>query len=293
MSDVSANAWRNWPQAELDRQYSARGTVPDADAEIRKYAEHSAPMYADLPCQRHVAYGPGADERLDVFAVPGQPDAPVFVFIHGGYWRSLGCEDSVFMARHFTAHGVAVVALHYSLAPGAAMEQMVDQCRRAVAFLYTHAAGLRIGARRRMVVAGSSAGGHLGAMVLATGWQQALGIPDDVVQAGVLVSGLFDLAPVQRALPNTWLGLSPERALVLSPQYTLPAPARAVHVVVAEKDTAEFKRQSRAYAAACITQGNPTAYYEVAARNHFDIILDWMHADTELTRSAMALTRGA
>ncbi len=284
-----AQAWRHWSQAERDRAYSARGTVPDAEVEIRKYAELSAPVYATLPCQRALAYGPGEDEHLDLFPVPGQPDAPLFLFIHGGYWRSLGREDSVFMARNFTQHGIAVAALDYSLAPAARLETMVDQCRRAVAWLYTHAERLQVGARKRMVVAGSSAGGHLAAMVLATGWHAAHAVPDDVVQAGVLVSGLFDLEPVRHAAPNAWLQLDDARARALSPQHHLPGPARVLHVVVAEHDTDEFKRQSRQYAAACIAQGNDTTYYEVAERNHFDVILDWMAPQSMLARRSLPL----
>lgn len=282
-------AWRSWPQAELDRAYNARGTVPDAEAEIRRYAGHSAPMYTTLPCLRGLAYGPGADERLDLFPVPGQPDAPLFLFIHGGYWRSLSREDSVFMARSFTAQGIAVAALDYSLAPAARLETMVDQCRRATAWLYREGPALGIGARQRFVVAGSSAGGHLAAMVLAHGWQAAQGVPADVVQAGMLVSGLFDLEPVRHAAPNAWLQLDAARVQGLSPQYHLPDPARRLQVVVAEHDTDEFKRQSRHFAMACIAQGNATTYHEVAARNHFDVILDWMDADSAMARTAAAL----
>ena len=284
-----AEAWRAWPQAELDRAYGPRGTVPDAEAEIRRYGEHSAPMYAALPCQRGLAYGPGADEQLDLFPVPGRPEAPLFLFIHGGYWRSLSRADSVFMARSFTQQGIAVAALDYSLAPGAPLETMVDQCRRATAWLYRQAPALGIGARRRFVVGGSSAGGHLAAMVLAHGWQAGHGVPDDLVQAGILASGLFDLEPVRHAAPNAWLQLDAARAHGLSPQFHLPHAARRLQVVVAEHDTDEFKRQSRHYAMACIAQGNTTTYHEVAARNHFDIILDWMHAGSAMAKAVTAL----
>jgi arylformamidase len=280
--------WQSLDPATLDREYNARATVPDIEAELRAYRDLSAPMYTHLDCRRGLQYGPSADEQLDLFPVPGQPGAPLFLFIHGGYWRALGKEDSVFMAQNFTAQGIAVAALDYSLAPGAHLSQMVDQCRRAVAWLHGRSADLGVDSRR-MVVAGSSAGAHLAAMLLASGWQAGLGVPADVVRAGLLVSGLYDLAPLRRTLPQSWLHLSESDVQRLSPQHHLPDPACPLHVVVAQRDTGEFKRQSRDYARACAGIGCPTMSYEVEGRNHFDVVLDWTLPGSALTRSVVSL----
>ena len=282
--------WQSLSPDQLERGYNARATVEDIDAELRAYRDASLPMYTTLECLRDLAYGPSADERLDLFPVPGCPEAPLLVFIHGGYWRALSKADSVFMARTFVAQGVAVAAIDYSLAPAAHLATMVAQCRRAVAWLHAY---LRARNARdvRILVAGSSAGAHLAAMVLAAGWQEALGLPDDVVHGGVLVSGLYDLAPLRQTLPQAWLQLTAPDVTALSPQQHLPAPARPVRVVVAGQDTAEFKRQSRDYAQACERQGNAVEFLEVAGRNHFNIILDWMQADSALTRQVLALAQ--
>jgi arylformamidase len=223
-----------------------------------------------------------------LFPVPGRTDAPLFVFIHGGYWRALGKQDSVFMARNFTAHGVAVAAVNYQLAPAARLSEIVAQCRRSLAWLYTHglAHGINV---RRIVLGGSSAGAHLAAMLLAPGWQAAFGVPPDVVQAGVLVSGLYDLAPVQQTTPNDWLALDSAEAAALSPQSCLPAAGARLCIATAEKDTDEFKRQSLDYAAACTRQGCAVQYEQIAGRNHFDVIMDWMSPQALLTQSTWRL----
>ena len=280
--------WRSLDNETLEREYNARATVPDIDATLRAYRDGSTPMYQRLPHRRGLRYGPGADETLDLFPVPGRPDAPLFVFIHGGYWRALCRDDSVFMAQNLTSLGVAVAALDYSLAPAAHLSLMVDQCRRAVAWL--HARGTDLGVDpRRMLVAGSSAGAHLAAMVLASGWQAGFGLPDEAVSGGVLVSGLYDLAPLRHALPHNWLRLRESDVQALSPQQHLPDPARRLQIVVAQQDTGEFKRQSRDYASACEAIGCPMTFYEVEGRNHFDVILDWTRPDSELTRSVLHL----
>ena len=289
MSEAAAGAqdWRRFSPEELARQYSPRGTVNNLDALLQDYRMQSMPMY-DMPHLRDVRYGPQADELLDLFPVPGRTDAPLFVFIHGGYWRALGKQDSVFMARNFTAHGVAVAAVNYQLAPAARLSEIVAQCRRSLAWLYTHgpAHGIDV---RRIVLGGSSAGAHLAAMLLAPGWQAAFGLPPDVVKAGVLVSGLYDLAPVQQTTPNDWLALDSAEAAALSPQRLLPDAGARLCIATAEKDTDEFKRQSLDYAAACTRQGCAVQYEQIAGRNHFDVIMDWMNPQALLTQSTWDL----
>jgi hypothetical protein len=107
---MSSNApWRQFSQAELDTQYNARATVSDIEAELKAYRELSLPMYEQLHCLRAMPYGSHPDETLDLFPVPGQPDAPLFVFIHGGYWRALTTQDSVFMAQQLVSQQLHLV----------------------------------------------------------------------------------------------------------------------------------------------------------------------------------------
>jgi arylformamidase len=284
---AGAQDWRAFSPEELARQYSPRGTVNNLDALLQDYRVQSLPMY-DLPHQRDLRYGPQADELLDLFPVPGRSDAPLFVFIHGGYWRALGKEDSVFMARNFTERGIAVAVINYQLAPAARLSEIVAQCRRSLAWLYTHGRSHGVDVNR-IVVAGSSAGGHLGAMLLAGDWQADFGMPADIVKGAILVSGLYDLAPVQQTTPNEWLSLSAAEAASLSPQHLLPAPSTRLCVATAETDTDEFKRQSLDYAAACRQQGCAVQCLDVSRRNHFDVIMDWMNPQAALTQAAWAL----
>mgnify|MGYP001627372246 CR=1 FL=1 len=284
---ATTETWRQLSAEELERGYNARATVPDVDALLRAYREQSAPMYA-LPCVRDIAYGPHPDERLDLFPVPGHSNAPLFVFVHGGYWRALGKEDSVFMARCFTQRGIAVASLNYALSPGASLGEIVAQCQRALGWLHSHAGAHGINGGH-MVLAGSSAGGHLAAMMLSPPAQRAHGVPAGAVRGAVLVSGLFDLEPVQATRPNDWLGLDVATARALSPLHHLPDPATPLCVAVAGIDTDEFKRQSWLYADACAAQGNPVVRLDVPGRNHFDVILDWMDPDSALSRATWPL----
>ncbi|MFD2451328.1 hypothetical protein [Ideonella paludis] len=72
----------------LDVQYNNRARIPDHAALFERWREASAVARQGSPGARlNLAYGEHPDERLDVFP-SSRPEAPILVFIHGGYWRS-------------------------------------------------------------------------------------------------------------------------------------------------------------------------------------------------------------
>src|SRR3984893_18939354 len=170
--------YRYYDQAELERQLNARATVPDITPILARYAFESARMRERLPCRLGVSYGASEPERLDIFPTPRGP-SPIFVCLHGGYWRLLDSADSCFMAECLTRAGACVVAVNYALAPHVTLAEIVRQCRAAVAWVYAHAHGFG-GDPKRIHVGGSSAGGHLAAM-LVPGWEADFGVPDNLV----------------------------------------------------------------------------------------------------------------
>jgi arylformamidase len=263
--------YRYYDQAELERQLNARGTVPDFRPIMARYASESARMREHLPCRLSVSYGASESETLDIFPAAVSGPAPIFVFLHGGMWRLLGSADSCFMAECFTQAGACVVAVNYALAPHVTLAEIVRQCRAAVAWLYEHAREFG-GDPMRIHVGGSSAGAHLAAMMLGSGWQAAFGVPDNLVGGATLLSGLYDLEPVRLGHPNDWMKLSAADATALSPLRHLPERAVPLVLSYAPSETDEFKRQSEVYMAAVKARGCPTRFVPMPGTNHFDIV---------------------
>lgn len=279
--------YRGMTQQELDDQYNARATVPDFDGEMARYRALSDQAYDRLSPRCDLAYGPNPDERIDLFQAD-RPIAPLVVFIHGGYWRLLGRRDSAFMAEALVAQGASVAVVEYSLAPQAGLDQIVDQVRRAVAWLAGHSATLGFD-RDRVHLMGSSAGAHLAGMALATKWDGAFDLPEFQIAGAVLASGLYDLEPVRLAAPNAWLSLDKDSAAVNSPLLHLPAAPCPALVTWGGSETAEFKRQSRDYALALEQHGCEVSAFEVADRNHFDILCDLNDPTRALSRATAQL----
>lgn len=230
---------------QLDREYNARAAIPDHPQIFARWREESRAARAELRCEQDYYFGPAPVETLDLYPTAVR-NAPLLIFIHGGYWRSLDKQDFSFLAPAFVRAGVAVAMPNYGLAPATSIEDMVRQMLRALAWLYRSAPQLGIDARR-MVVAGHSAGAHLAAMMLAADWPLlAPELPPDLLCGAVCVSGIYDLQPLVRTpFLQQDLGLDAATARRLSPIAYRPKLAAPLLTAVGGKESAEFRRQNR------------------------------------------------
>jgi arylformamidase len=192
--------------------------------------------------------------------------APLALFIHGGYWRSLDPSLFSHMARGLNSRGVAVAVVGYDLCPEVTIAEIIEQIRHACLFLW-----LRTG--RRMMIYGHSAGGHLAGAMVATDWHERYPkAPADLVPAAYSISGLFDLTPLVHVTMAQDLQLDDAQARQVSPLFW-PAPAgRVFDAVVGGLESSEFLRQSRVIAEAWGKAGTRTRYEEIAGTNHFTVI---------------------
>jgi arylformamidase len=289
MTDDTSN-WRNWPLAEREREYSPSSCVVSIEPLLDAYVARSRDAETRFRCQKNLLWGERPDETFDYFPA-ASADAPLLVYFHGGYWQEHSKDESLFAAPDCIANGIAYAAIDYTLAPRASVGFIVEQCRRAIASLHRQAAALGFDAQR-IYVSGNSAGAHVAAMLLVAGWQAVYGIADDVIAGAVLLSGIYDLEPLMGTYIDAALHLTDKDAETLSPQRLKMG--RPVKTVVAwgDNETAEFKRQSRSFAAALVDSGFPVSAFELAGTNHFDIVFGLAHRGSVLGDAMLEMIHG-
>jgi len=263
--------YRGYDAAELDRQYNARATVPSFAAEYARYVAERAAVQRDIPRRAGIVYDAASGQTLDFY--PAAPGAPLFIWIHGGYWRALSADDNAFAVRGPHARGFSVAVLDYALAPAVDLDEIVRQARAAVAFLHRERAALGVGAQP-FAVGGSSAGGQLTAMLLCEGWTAPLGLPHDPIGAALDLSGLHDLTPLRWTHINDWMRLDDGLIARNSPMFLIPKRSQA-HLIAAVggKETDEFRRQTADYASAWAAADHRVTTVAMPAHNHFDLAL--------------------
>ena len=271
----------------LNTQYNNRARVPEHPAIFERWRNASALVRENSSCHLDVAYGPGPNETLDVFACAGA-NVPVLVFIHGGWWRSLDKRDHSFIAPAFTHAGALVVVPNYALCPAVTIETITLQMVRALEWVHRHAAQYG-GDPQRIVVTGHSAGGHLAAMMLSCRWREvAPDLPERLVPSALSISGLYDLEPVWRTpFLQADLRLTLLSAERLSPARFAP-PSGTLFAAVGANESEEFLRQNRLIRQAWGAGGVPVCE-EVPGTNHFDVLHALADPDARLHRLALHL----
>lgn len=283
----------HWPRPRLDEDYNARATVGDRfPDEMRVYRETSDAVRCPWLCYDGVVYDDESGQTLDIFG-PETDGAlrPVFLFVHGGYWRALSKRDSAMMAGMLGQASIVTAVVDYRLAPAVTLAEIVREVRAALAFLWHNASRFGID-RDRIHIGGSSAGGHLTAMLLAGGWHEAFAVPEDIVKSALPMSGLFELAPLAASFPQEWLTLDDAQVNAMSPIRHLPQVGCPVTVAWAEGEAPGFKRQSAAFAEAWTERGYKAETLEVPGRNHFDILMELRDENTVLSQALLRMIVG-
>jgi len=281
MSDRYDGQW-------LDRMYNTRAMVPEHPAHFRRWATESAEAMRTLPRELDVRYGGGPNEHLDIFPAR-QSDAPVLVFIHGGYWRGFDKRDHSFVAPAFAQHGVCVVIPNYALCPAVTIPQITMQLVQALAWTWRNIAR-HGGDPNRITVAGHSAGGHLTAMMLSCVWPAyAPNLPADLVKRALSISGLHDLEPMMHTpFLQPSLQLTKEQVRMCSPAL-LPPPAHGTLATVCGGDESEeFLRQNRLIREAWGEKAVPVCEV-LPGLNHFTVLEALAQPGHRLHELAMSL----
>jgi arylformamidase len=276
---------------DYEVEYNNRARVPEHEEIFARWARDAELYRAETlkagRAELGLSYGDTPRQTIDLFLSPGGENAPLAIFIHGGWWRSLDCSLFSQMARGPNGHGVSVAVAGYDLCPNVSVADIIAQMHRACGFLWQ-----RFG--RRMTVYGHSAGGHLAAALVATDWRALYPkAPADLVPAGYAISGVFDLTPLTGISVNADLRLDAAEARKVSPLFWPVAAGRIFDATVGGLESSEFKRQSRTLAQAWQQAGVRTRYEEFSGANHFTVIDPLSDPQSDMTGRVVELTEAA
>ena len=257
-------------QAQIDAQYNPSLALSDASAPGRHYAQRSALARSQFRHHADVPFGPTRAETLDIFPAD-QPGAPVFVFLHGGYWRALSSKDFSAVALGLQPLGITTVVVNYALCPWVTIDEITRQARAAVAWTVRCIANYG-GDPTRIALGGHSAGAHLTAMCLQTAWAQDYGLPGDPLAAALLISGIYDIAPLRYSYLQPMIQLDDGVIRRNSPLFAVRPCATPVWVNWGAQETPEFARQAASFHHAWQAAGNRGELSALADADHYRAI---------------------
>lgn len=260
-------------QAQIDAQYNPSLALPDPAAPGKHFVETALHARSTLPCTLNVQYGPTLEETLDIFpaAAPNGAKAPVFIFIHGGYWRALSSKEFSGIALGLQPLGITSVVVNYALAPRVSIDEITRQCRAAAAWTLRNIQNFG-GDPSRVAIGGHSAGGHLTAMCLQTEWAHDYGLPQDPFAAALLFSGLYDIEPLRYSYLQPQIQLDDGIVRRNSPAFMARACTTPAWITWGGDESTEFARQAQIFDAAWRAAGNHSELRSIAGADHFTVI---------------------
>jgi arylformamidase len=263
--------WMDMDQADIDAAYDQRFYAPMGYQISRREASQSEAARARLGEPLHFSYGPSEIEKLDVYRAR-KPNAPIFVFVHGGSWLGGSARNNAFAAEMFVNAGATFVVLDFIdiKSAGGDLRVMAAQVRRAIAWVHKNAASFDADAGR-LYVGGRSSGAHLTGVALVTDWEKEFGLSPDIIRGGVCSSGMFDLKAVRISKRSAFVKFTDEMEEAMSTQRHLDLLRAPVVLTYGTNETPEFQRQSRDFAAAAKAAGKTVQLIEAPNYNHFEM----------------------
>lgn len=271
-SEKGPAVWLNMDQKELDDAYDQSKYAPNLRQITRRYASNSDEMRSRLGEPKRFDYGPTAIERLEIYSTR-RPNAPIHIHIHGGAWHQRPAAEYAFpaeMLMNAGAHYVVPDFISVDEAKGDLMP-MVEQVRRAIAWTARNAKDFG-GDAERVYLSGFSSGSHLAGVALLTEWRKEFDLPDNVVKAAVLSSGMYDLKPVRLSARSKYIRFTDEMEERLSTQRHLARINTPLVLAHGTYETPEFQRQTRDFAAALKAANKPVRYLVNENYNHFEMM---------------------
>lgn len=261
----------DYDQAEIDAAYDQSFYAPTGGQITKRYVSSSAAARSRLGEPRRESYGPTEIEKLDIFRAK-QPNAPIFVYIHGGAWLAGEAKNSAYAAELFINAGAHYVVLDFVQIreAGGDLRVMADQVRRGIAWVYKNAKTFD-GDAARLYIGGFSSGGHLCGVALVTDWRKDFGLPADAVKGGLCMSGMYDMKPVRISKRSSYVKFNDEMEQAMSSQRQLEHLHAPVIATYGTNETPEFQRQNRDFVAAAKAAGKPVELVVAPDYNHFEM----------------------
>jgi arylformamidase len=263
--------WLDMDQQELDDAYDQVVYAPNRDQVGKRRIANSDTARAAIGAPERVDYGPSEIEKLDIYRCKAA-NAPVNIFIHGGAWRANRAADYAFLAEPFVHAGVHYVIVEFTNVDetGGSLCPLVEQVRRAVAWVYNNAKSFG-GDPNRLYLTSHSSGSHLGGCVVTNDWRK-LGLPVDILKGATLGSGMYDLRPVRLSKRSRYVKFSDEMEGALSAQRHIDKLHTPLVLAYGTYETPEFQRQTCDFYAAVKAAGKPVELIVGEGYNHFEML---------------------
>ncbi|EFN83095.1 Probable arylformamidase [Harpegnathos saltator] len=244
-----------------------------------------------IKCELDVPYGTTERTIYDIYGTDLPKDAPILVFIHGGYWQEFSKDLTGFSVPLFVKNKIKVITVEYDLCPNVRVSDIIVQVKSACEQILKYAAD---NGCKSVLISGHSAGAHLAASLLHdVEWMKRMEQQGylALLKGIVLIAGLYDIRPIVDVSHSAVLNFTDEEVKRIS-WFLCDEPKERIHglkviVTIGDCDSPAFIDDSCRYIQKIISMVNNVEFHLLRDIDHFDIVEKLLDPDYVLAKSML------
>ena len=280
--------WKNFSNKEIENHFNPRIAVPDFSKYIEEAQVKAKSARNILNNILNISYGKHPLQKLDIFCNKNLINAPVHIFIHGGYWRALDKADHSHLAIPFVKENCVYISINYGLCPLVKLSEIKNQVFEAMDWIYKNCSKFG-GNPNNINISGHSAGAHLCAILTNFKWE-TINMPKNIIKSAFLISGIYEPEVVLKLSLNDEIGLNQKEASTNTPTPTEKISTN-MFLSVGDSEPLAWIEQTKKYTQMLLEKNNSINFKLLKNQNHFSILNLLSDSNATYTKRMINITR--
>lgn len=235
------------------------------------------------------SYGESFRQQYDIYGVNLPNDAPILVYVHGGYWQGMNKHTSSYAIKPYVESGAKVFVIDHDLCPDVPLTEVVRQFQMAADKIFNYAAENK---SKSVSFIGHLSGAHLITYLFSDDMIKLLGDKLKLVKNIYLISGVYDVSELrktQSANRNNLLKITDENVDALSPIKQSYEHLKSFNVTfdayVGGDESPTIQKQSREFVAHLKQAKLQANFHLMDGFDHFNIVEKLSEINYDITQT--------
>lgn len=241
-----------------------------------------------INCLLNYSYGESFRQQFDIYGFNLPKDAPILVYVHGGYWQGMNKHTSSYAIKPYVENGAKVFVIDHDLCPDVPLTEVVRQFQKAADKIFSYAAEHDT---KSISFIGHLSGAHLITYLFSGEMVKRLGNKLNLVKNIYLISGIYDVSELrktQSANRNNLLSITDENVDALSPIKQSYESLKTFNITfdafVGGDESPTIQRQSREFIALLKQSKLQANFHLIDGLDHFNIVEKLSEINYDITQ---------
>lgn len=242
-----------------------------------------------INCLLNYPYGDSFRQKFDIYGINLPKNAPVIIYVHGGYWQGMNKYTSAYAVKPYVEHNAKVIVLDHDLCPDVPLTEVIKQFQNAVEKIFSYAAAHN---SKSVSFIGHLSGAHLITYLFTEDMINRLGDKLNLIKNIYLISGVYDVSELRKtksANRDNLLSITDDNEVELSPVKHKFDQLKGTNITfdafVGGDESPTILRQSREFIAHLKMAKVHANFHLMEGLDHFNIVEKLSEINYDITQT--------